>query len=209
MAAHRETEIKLYTPDHAPVHERLVTLGACQLMPRTRETNLRFDHELLKLSERRVVLRLREDEHCTLTYKENATASDGIVSRFEAEVKVSDFADARLILEKLGFIESARYEKIRTNYALNGAEIVLDELPFGNFVEIEAAHDAIIAMLDLLNLSQAPRLPFSYLQLFAHARAWARETQAAEISEFSFASFAGIDVPLSALLLPVQGVSLE
>ena len=63
--------------------------------------------------------------------------TDGIISRFEAEVNVGDFANTKLILEKLGFMVTASYEKYRSTFFLDNTEIVLDELPFGNFVEIE------------------------------------------------------------------------
>ena len=204
-----ETEIKLYTPDLDAVEERLQTLGAELKMARAHEYNLRFDHPALHLAERRVVLRLRKDQHATLTYKDDAKLHDDIVSRFEAEVCVGDFANTKLILEKLGFAISASYEKYRSTYSLANAEIVLDELPFGNFVEIEATRENIITLVERLELSLAPRLPFSYLQLFAHARAWAQNTLGIEIKSFRFANFVGIEVPLAALKAQLEGVNLE
>ena len=36
-----------------------------------------------------------------------------------------------------------RYEKYRETFTLEGAEIVLDELPVGNFMEIEATREQI------------------------------------------------------------------
>jgi len=43
----------------------------------------------------------------------------------------------RSILERLGFVPVLIYEKRRETWLTNGVEIVLDELPFGLFMEIE------------------------------------------------------------------------
>ena len=209
MNEHTETEIKLYAPDLDAVEARLQTLGAELKMARAHEYNLRFDHPALQLAERRVVLRLRQDQHTTLTYKDSAKLYDDIVSRFEAEVCVGHFANTKLILEKLGFVISASYEKYRSKYSLADAEIVLDELPFGNFVEIEAVREDIAPLIERLELSLAPRLPFSYLQLFAHAQAWAQDSLGIAIENLSFENFAGIQVPLAALKAQREGTNLE
>ena len=44
---------------------------------------------------------------------------------------------ARQFLEALGYQKSGYYEKYRTTYELEEALIMLDELPFGSFLEIE------------------------------------------------------------------------
>ena len=48
------------------------------------------------------MLRLRKDEKVKLTYKADASVERGIVSRFEAEVEVSDFETMDVILKRLG-----------------------------------------------------------------------------------------------------------
>ena len=49
----------------------------------------------------------------------------------EYEVEVSDFDQAHAILTKLGFALALRFEKYRETFTYQGAEIVLDEVPFG------------------------------------------------------------------------------
>ena len=61
MKKNTETEVKLYTPDLDSIEKRLLFLGARQIQERTHEFNLRFDHPELRLTEKRVVLRLRQD----------------------------------------------------------------------------------------------------------------------------------------------------
>ena len=79
-----------------------------------------------------------------LTYKEPLAHEDADFKvRREFEVEVSDFAQAQSIVERLGFTASMRYEKYRETFTYAGAEIVLDELPVGNFMEIEATREQI------------------------------------------------------------------
>ena len=47
------------------------------------------------------------------------------------------------ILESLGFNPTLIYEKRRERWQLGETEIVLDELPFGLFMEIEGEEDSI------------------------------------------------------------------
>ncbi len=201
MNIHRETEIKLYLPELEALSTKLRARGASIHMPRTLETNLVFDHPLLKLAEQRSLLRLRSDSCVSLTFKSDAIVHEDIVNRFEAEVGLTDFDTARLILEKLGFNIHSRYEKYRTTYRLEDADITLDEMPFGNFVEIEAEHCIILSVIVKFDLTEAPRLPFSYLQLFHRAKSWLQVSAGIEVADCSFANFAGLQIPLSALLV--------
>ena len=148
----QEVEVKLYTPDLSEVRNALERAGATQTKPRVFERNLRYDSADGSLTAAGVVLRLRQDEKVKLTYKADASIERGIVSRFEAEVETSDFETMHVILQRLGFTVALIYEKYRTTYVLEGAEIVLDELPYGNFTEVEgdaATIERVAAMLGL------------------------------------------------------------
>ena len=70
-------------------------------------------------------------------------------------------------MEALGYVVSIIYEKYRTTYLLDGTEIVLDELPFGCFAEIEGGDEATIRQVALnLGLNWEARCIDSYLGLF-------------------------------------------
>ena len=98
-----------------------------------------------------------------LTYKEPLAHEDtDFKVRREFEVEVSDFAQAQSIVERLGFTASMRYEKYRETFTYAGAEIVLDELPVGNFMEIEATREQIRSITAALGLDFAARLRGSY-----------------------------------------------
>ncbi len=193
---YEETEIKLYVPDLAAVAARLHAEGAVLETPRVFERNVRYDDDVDSLSAARKVLRLREDVRVRLTYKDEGVAHDGgPYSRFEAEVTVDDFAAMEIILAKLGYQPYMTYEKYRTTWTLAGVEVLLDEMPYGNFVEIEGPGDAIMPVAARLGLSAAPRMTASYGALFERVRANLGLT----FTDLSFANFVGMDVPLSAL----------
>lgn len=162
----QEVEVKLHTPDLAGVKSALEAAGATLLKPRVYERNVRYDSADGWLSTRGIVLRLRQDDAARLTFKADERVLDGISSRFEAEVEVSDFALMDVILHRLGYEVALVYEKYRTTYALDGAEVVLDELPYGNFTEIEGDAATIERVVARLGLAGARRMGGSYVYIF-------------------------------------------
>lgn len=194
-SSYTETEIKLYVPDLQAVIVALEQNGAKLVAPRVFERNVRYDTPARDLSGEKRVLRLRQDTRARLTYKEEptATGTDGVVSRVEVEAEVSDFDAVALILSRLGYHPYMQYEKYRTTYTLDGAEIVLDEMPFGNFVEIEASAASIPPMLARLGLTEAKPLPQSYTALFDALR----QAMSLPFSDLTFANFEGLQIPAS------------
>ncbi len=190
-----ETEVKLFVPNLQTVITTLDAQGAQCTAPRILERNLRYDTPMHELSAARKVLRLRQDTRARLTYKDEGQSSNetGIISRFEAEVEVSDFESMALILTRLGYTPYMQYEKYRTTYHLSGAEIVLDEMPYGNFVEIEGNTNQIEALIVQLGLSAAKRLTQSYTALFEVVRAALGLT----FTDLTFVNFDGVTVPAS------------
>lgn len=194
MAKNTETEVKLYTPDHAAVEARLLAAGASLKHARIFERNQRYEDAGGSFARQGIVLRLRQDERTRLTYKSPASSSGEILTRAELEVEVSDFATMDALLRALGYRPYMTYEKYRTTYMLSGAEIVLDEMPYGNFTEIEGDYAAILDVLRQLELETALRLPYSYAQLFD----FVRTALHLEFQDLTFANFAGIHVPETA-----------
>lgn len=191
MTNHYETEVKLYVPDLHAAATQLAAAGATLAVPRVFERNVRYEDRDNTLSSRDVVLRLRQDNRVRLTYKEGGTAQDGIVSRLEAEVEVSDFEKMQFILSRLGFAPAMIYEKYRTTYHLGDTEIVLDEMPFGNFVEIEGEHQAIEAVITTLGWGANTRIPASYVRLFG----FLRTRMGLTFNDMTFDNFKGIIIP--------------
>lgn len=196
MTKFTETELKLYVPDLTAVARRLDAVGAQMTAPRIHEVNLRYDDHSMALTASRQVLRLRQDTRTRLTFKDERglPTHDSATSRYEAEVEISDFEAMQAILDKLGYHVFMMYEKYRTTYALDSAEVVLDEMPYGNFVEIEGDEDAIGRVLEDLQLQTAPRFSQGYISLFENVR----RSLGLKFQDLTFRSFEGIEVPLSA-----------
>mgnify|MGYP005838735147 CR=1 FL=1 len=198
---HLEVEAKLWVQDLAALEARLAEAGATRRQGRVFERNIRYEDAAGALTPNGIVLRLRRDEQARLTYKGPASqGSPGLQTRFEAEVTVSDFETMDLILRKLGFWPFMRYEKYRTTYALDGVEVMLDEMPYGHFVEIEGSPDRIEAVIEQLGLATAPRFQESYAVLFDHVRT----NLGLGFTDLTFENFQGIAVPLEALRPPEE-----
>ena len=191
MSANTETEVKLYVPDLETVAQRLEAGGAELVTPRVFERNVRYEDGDESFTPQGVVLRLREDERIRLTYKGPGMVSGGIIQRYEAEVEVSSFDTMQAILEHLGYHPHMIYEKYRSTYELDGAEIVLDEMPYGHFVEIEGETTQIELLVTRLRLDQAPRFGVSYVGLFDRVR----RNLKLDFRDLSFENFSGIEVP--------------
>ncbi len=189
----QEVEVKLHSPDLAAVRKALEKAGAVLLKPRVFERNLRYDSADGTLMAAGIVLRLRQDEAVKLTYKADASIADGIVSRFEAEVTVSDFDTMDVILRRLGYRVGLIYEKYRSTYALASAEVVLDELPYGNFTEIEGDVETIERAVAMLGLGGCRRMTGSYTDIFLGLK----ERLDLDVEDCTFDEFVGVDVDLS------------
>jgi adenylate cyclase class 2 len=186
-----ENEVKIHVPDLDAIAARLVAVGAVLEAGRVFERNVRYENSQRSFSPRGIVLRLRQDSRVRLTYKGPGTIKSGALERFEAEVTVDDFDRMDLILRQLGFQPFVVYEKYRTTYQLGEAEIVLDEMPYGNFIEIEGSSDVIDATLEALELQDRPRILASYLMLFAQVKTALNLF----FHDLTFANFDGITVP--------------
>ncbi len=190
-----ETEVKLYTPYLVVVHTALEKLGATLEKPRVFERNVRYENQENTFQTQGIVLRLRQDNQAKLTYKTGKGITNGIVSRLEAEVVVSDFDTMDTMLKLLGFEPYMVYEKYRTTYIYDDAEIVLDEMPYGNFTEIEGTVNQIETIIEQLDLGERPRFTDSYTVIFEHVKHHLN----LDFTDLSFNNFEGIDVSEQAL----------
>lgn len=163
----RETEVKFLVENLERIRERLDRSGAVRLQPRILETNLRFDLADGKHRKAGTALRLRMDSEARLTYKGPGITSENVISRQEIEFTVGDFESARDFLVALGYRVVFTYEKYRSVYTLENVLIMLDELPFGDFVEVEAVDiGKIKSATQSLGLKWKSAIPASYHQLF-------------------------------------------
>jgi adenylate cyclase class 2 len=189
--SYEEIEVKFIIDDLPSMRQRVIAIGATLTRPRTYEDNLCFDTPDQRLQRQGCLLRLRRDRRQVLTYKEPAAADEvEFKVRHEVEIEVSDFARTRDLLQKLGFVPDWRYEKYRETFTHQGAEIVLDEMPFGTFMEIEGPRDAIRTLATRLGLDVATGLTVSYSDIFDAVRA----TYKLPITDVTFDNFRPLDV---------------
>lgn len=194
-----EKEVKFFLSDLPALRERLLAIGAEQVQPRTRETNYRFDTPDRTLAFSGRALRLRHDVRDILTFKGPSSSDKGVRVRPEYEVEVDDLGNAWLILEGLGYELTVSYEKWRTVYHLKDLLVTLDELPYGNFSEIEGTDPLIIrSTAAVLALDWDARIEASYLELFEALK----RNRNLTMRDLTFEEFASI--PLTGSDLGVQ-----
>lgn len=105
------------------------------------------------LDEKNAVLRVRKiGEKAILTYKQRIQNQSDIKRQIEHETTVENAEELEMIVENLGFQKKLIYEKRRKTWRLREAEIVLDELAFGLFMEIEGSVTAIKEVEMLLDI---------------------------------------------------------
>jgi adenylate cyclase, class 2 len=108
------------------------------------------------LDSARAILRIRRiGDRGILTYKRRIEDDSTFKRQVEHESEFADVEGLRAIISSLGFDPRVVYEKRRKTWRLNGAEVVLDELPFGRFVEIEGTEASILEVEQLLGLDEA------------------------------------------------------
>ena len=192
----RETEAKFYVLHLEETIARLQRLQAHLVQPRVLETNLRFDLPDFSLTSAGRVVRLRRDTESRLTYKGPGEVRNGILDRQEIEFVVGDHEKTRHFLEALGYRKSAYYEKYRATYELDQTMIMLDELPYGRFVEVEGESvDQIQVVAASLGLDWSAAIQSSYTALFETLR----KTLQLTFQDISFENFQGLKITSSDL----------
>jgi len=188
----QEIEVKFFVKDLGEIEARIRDMCARLLRPRAHELNLRYDRPDGSLRRDHRVLRLRRSDDARLTYKGPGSIMESTMSRQEIEFSVGDFEAARQFLEALDYQIIALYEKYRTAYRLGAVEVLLDELPYGNFVEIEGPDAASIhAAADRLGLKWEAAIAESYLALFERLR----EEMGFTFRDLTFDNFAALNAP--------------
>lgn len=158
-----ELKFRLTGPkDQAKLRAVLRKRGAKQ-SGRYREENIRFNGP--GKSTRNTTLRLRVFDggpRGRLTAKGPATFHDGVKTREETEIEVTDVHATIDLLEQLGFRVGWIYPKQRTVWMLDGVSVTLDVLDFGWFVELEGPPSGLPELATSLGLDPRRALRDSY-----------------------------------------------
>jgi adenylate cyclase, class 2 len=166
-----EKKFRLTKRQRDAVLKRLPEVGA-ELEGEDFEENTLFSGAMLKFGSS--VLRLRRvSGKATLTFKKALPTVSSIKQRREEETVVADPEAMEAILVALGFTPALVYEKRRQTWRLGKAEIVIDVLPFGLFMEIEGRVSDIKAVERKLGLKGLKAESATYPQLTVkHGKAY-------------------------------------
>src|SRR5712692_3763841 len=160
-----EKKYRLAKRRRAAIEKRLRELGASSRPVEFEENTLyrggRIDLGSCALRLRRVGAR------AILTFEQRLPTKSSIKHQQEEETEVANAEAAHAILTALGFRPALVYEKRRTRWHLGRAEIAIDELPFGLFMEIEAAEREIARVEALLGMEDLPAVMETYPMLTA------------------------------------------
>ena len=158
-----EKKYRLTKKQRQEVLARLPAIGA-KRKGEDFEVNTLYRGETLDVT--RSVLRLRRiGDRGVLTYKESLPPRLDMKHRREDETRVDDPDAMELILDALGFAPALVYEKRRETWRLAEAEIVIDELPFGLFMEIEGSEKDIREIESRLAIKRLKTETLSYPRL--------------------------------------------
>ena len=163
MAIEIEKKYRLTPEQRSALTHKLRDAGAQYVREEFEENTL---YEGGPIDFNRSVLRLRRiGETAVLTYKERLAVNSDAKHQREEETKVGNAEAMRSILEANGFTARVVYEKRRETWQLGDTEIVIDELPFGLFLEIEGSEDGIADVEDKIGTVQLKIEPSTYPQL--------------------------------------------
>lgn len=141
MAIETEKKYRLSETQFNEIAEELKKIGA-QYSGEDFEENQIFGGGIL--DDESAILRIRKTQDKTiLTYKKRIQNEFAVKQQIEHETEVADFEAIEKIVESLGLSKHLVYEKRRRTWKFRETEIVLDELPFGFFMEIEGSITAI------------------------------------------------------------------
>lgn len=189
-----EVEVKFLAADLVGMRQRVLDAGGVLHHPRVHERNIRYDNAWQGLARQDKLLRLRQDTRNRITYKGAAqnVATAQVKIREELEIEVDDFDTAAAILQRLSFEPVQVYEKYRETFQLGPVEVVLDEMPYGNFLELEGGEEEIIAAAARLGLDWNKRILANYLYLLTLVN----QHYGLAIADLTFANFAGLDISM-------------
>ncbi len=192
-----EIEIKFLTPDAAAMRAKCIAVGARPARKRVLEHNIRFEDDQHRLIQNKALLRLRKDTQNTLTFKSSPESPNDQFKIFkELEVVVNDFNGMHQILGALGYHQVQVYEKYREILILGAAQLCLDAMPFGNFLEIEGSQSEIREIANRLGFQWSNRILKNYLELFEIIR----QKKNLTFHDVTFANFKNIRVKTSDFL---------
>ena len=166
----KEIELKFRIEKPSLISEKLKEVEA-KFLGKTFEKTIKFETKDNDLKKQGKFVRIRTGFKNVITFKRMINKIDkDFKEREEIEVEISDPEKIKKILENLGFTKKWVMEKYREKWQWGRAEIVIDKLPFGSFVEIEGSKKAIEKTAKVLGLNLKERITATYWELWENYR---------------------------------------
>lgn len=131
------------------------------------ERTVRYDNENLKYSSNDLFIRTKSGIKNVVTLKE---IPDNEVStsfeRITTEIEVDDINKMGYILEKIGLTKKFIMEKYRLFFRYGNIDILIDELPFGIYLEIKGDDKEIDKITKLLNIENENLIKATYWDIY-------------------------------------------
>jgi adenylate cyclase, class 2 len=160
-----EKKYRLTKSERVAMERRLRELKASSLPIEFEENTLyrggRIDFGSCALRLRRI------GKRAILTFKQRMPTTSAIKHQMEEETEVADADAMHAVLTALGFRPALVYEKRRKRWNIGRAKVVIDELPFGLFMEIEASEKEIMRVEKKLGASRLRAVMETYPALTA------------------------------------------
>jgi adenylate cyclase, class 2 len=196
MVKNLETEVKFHIRDMEYLRGRIIALGAVH-KGRIFEKNLRFDTPDQKLMKQNALLRLRQADKALLTFKSKPLVEDTQFKTLtEYEVEVSNFESMKVILEALDYHPVQIYEKWRETFIVDHTQILMDSMPYGNFLELEGTGAGILDLVEKLGLDWNRRILLNYLAMFEILK----KALDLPFEDVTFSHFSGLKIDLTEFL---------
>lgn len=159
MAIETEIKYRLSAGQAEEIENRLDGLGAERGSSQFEENSIfRSPH----LEESGAAVRIRRTPNkALLTFKRRMSNEDEVKRQLEFETVVEEPETIEAILLELGLERQLVYEKFRRTWNWQTIEVVLDRLPFGEYMEIEGPIDEIKKCEALLFTDGTPEVEHS------------------------------------------------
>ena len=161
---YQEIELKFKIKDPETFRKELKDKKA-KFLGKAFEKTFRFDTPNKDLEKEGKFLRVRTGFKNTLTLKQKMKDKEFKV-REEIELEISNPQKMITILKKLGFARTLIMEKYREKWQFQGAEVVIDKLPMGVYIEIEGTKNSIQKVIEKLNLNPKEKITKTYWALW-------------------------------------------
>ena len=164
--AKTEKQVKYKINNFDYISKRLIEIEAI-FIGGFMEKTIRYDNDDLKCSNNGIFIRTKSGMKNVLTLKEIPTdSSNTSFERITTEVEVDNINKIGYILEKIGLTKKFIMEKYRLFFKCDNVDILIDELPFGIYLEIKGEDNEINRITKMLNIDETDLIKMTYWDIY-------------------------------------------